>query len=175
MVGLLIGIAVFAIAGNLLWKAANRQRSGPRLRHGEVLLPEPARCDHVLDRLRAAADPDLHRQGHGPADQAGGRQRRRRVGRARGGVGISFQPPSVEQYTQDMNTCASRSKRTSRPQPVRPRSPPRRKRSQRIQHGRGRDEGRGPPQRTGCRLLDRAGERTNEVDTSSTSSTSAPP
>src|SRR6185312_8956386 len=47
-------------------------------------------------------------------------------------IGVSYNPASVEQYTEDMNTCAAQIKRGSRPQPVPPTSPPRRRRSPRT-------------------------------------------
>ncbi len=107
LLGLLIGIAVFAIAGNLLWKAANRR--------------DPARASDTArfffqNQLGAIisviaflplivlifTDKDMD-------------PRTKRVGGSVGAVllvlatvlGISFQPPSVEQYTKDMNKCAA--------------------------------------------------------------------
>jgi hypothetical protein len=107
LLGILIGIAVFAIAGNLLWKAANRQ--------------DPARASDTArfffqNQLGAIisliaflpllilifTDKDMD-------------PRTKRVAGSVGGVlvilaavlGVSFQPPSVEQYTKDMNKCAA--------------------------------------------------------------------
>lgn len=110
LIGILVGIAIFAIAGNLLWKAANRQ--------------DPARASEtfkffVQNQLGAIItliaflplviliftdknmDPNTKKV-------AGG------VGAVLAVlatvIGVSFQPPSVEQYTQDMNACASQIK-----------------------------------------------------------------
>jgi hypothetical protein len=110
LIGLLVGIAIFAIAGNLLWKAANRR--------------DPARASDgfkffVQNQLGAIisliaflplvllilTDKDMDPQGK----------------RVAGGVGVallviatlfgvSYKPPSVEQYTEDMNTCAAQIK-----------------------------------------------------------------
>ena len=80
LIGLLVVIAIFAIAGSLLWKAANKQDPARESDTAHVLLPEPARRDHHADRLPAADCPDLHGQGHGPQEQEDRRRRRRRSG-----------------------------------------------------------------------------------------------
>jgi hypothetical protein len=107
LIGLLVGIAIFAIAGNLLWKAANRH--------------DPARASDtfrffVQNQLGAIVtliaflplvlliftDKNMDPQSK---KIAGG------VGAAMAVlatlIGVSYDPPSVEQYTQDMNTCAA--------------------------------------------------------------------
>ena len=110
LVGILVGIAILAIAGNLLWKAANRH--------------DPARASEtfkffVQNQLGAIisliaflplvllilTDKNMDKQSK---TVAGG------IGAVLVVIaaltGISFKPPSVEQYTQDMNTCASQIK-----------------------------------------------------------------
>ena len=110
LLGLLIGIAVFAIAGNLLWKAANR--------HDPARASDTARF-FFQNQLGAIisliaflpllvlifTDKDMD-------------PRTKRVAGSVGAVlvvlatvlGISVKPPSVEQYTADMNTCAAQIK-----------------------------------------------------------------
>jgi len=107
LIGILVGIAIFAIAGNLMWKAANKH--------------DPARASDtfkffVQNQLGAIItliafvplivlifmDKDMD-----PKNKkiAGG------VGVVLAAlatlIGVSYNPPSVEQYTQDMNNCAA--------------------------------------------------------------------
>ncbi len=106
LIGILVGIAVFAIAGSMLWKAANR--------HDPASKAEPFRY-FVQNQLGAIItliaflpllalilmDKDMD-----PKNKqiAGG------IGAVLAVIatlmGVNFQPPSVEQYTQDMNECA---------------------------------------------------------------------
>ena len=106
LIGLLVVIAVFAIAGSLMWKAANK--------HDPASKSEPVRF-FVQNQLGAIItvlaflplvvliflDKDMD-----PKNKkiAGG------IGVALAAlatfIGIDFNPPSVEQYTQDMNKCA---------------------------------------------------------------------
>jgi hypothetical protein len=110
LIGILVGIAVFAIAGSLMWKAANR--------HDPASKSEPFKF-FVQNQLGAIItliaflplvvlifmDKDMD-----PKNKkiAGG------IGAALAVVaaliGVSWTPPSVEQYTQDMNTCATQIK-----------------------------------------------------------------
>ena len=110
LIGLLVVIAVFAIAGSLMWKAANR--------HDPASQAEPFKF-FVQNQLGAIItlvaflplivlifmDKDLD-----PKNKkiAGG------IGVALAAVatlvGVSYHPPSVEQYTQQMNTCADQIK-----------------------------------------------------------------
>ncbi len=107
LIGILVGIAIFAIAGNLLWKAANR--------HDPARASDTARF-FFQNQLGAIitiiaflplvflifTDKNMDPQ---TKKVAGG------VGAVLAVVatlfGISFNPPSVEQYTQDMNACAT--------------------------------------------------------------------
>ncbi|MEM7329733.1 MAG: hypothetical protein AAF437_13405 [Pseudomonadota bacterium] len=110
LIGLLVGIAVFAIAGSLMWKAANK--------HDPASKSEPFKF-FVQNQLGAIItivaflpllvlifmDKDMD-----PKNKqiAGG------VGVALAVVatlfGVSYNPPSVEQYTEDMNECAAQIK-----------------------------------------------------------------
>ena len=107
LIGLLVVIAIFAIAGSLMWKAANR--------HDPASKADPARF-FFQNQLGAIItliaflplivlifmDKDMD-----PKNKkiAGG------VGVVLAAVatfiGVDFNPPSVEQYTQDMNKCAA--------------------------------------------------------------------
>ena len=110
LIGLLVIIAVFAILGSVLWKKANK--------HDPATKAEPFKF-FVQNQLGAIItvlaflpllvliflDKDMD-----PKNKkiAGG------VGIALAAlatvVGIDFTPPSTEQYTQDMNTCAAQIK-----------------------------------------------------------------
>src|SRR6478752_74937 len=107
LIGLLVVIAVFAIAGSLMWKAANK--------HDPASKSEPARF-FVQNQLGAIItvlaflplivlifmDKDMD-----PKNKkiAGGIGAALAIGATL--IGIDFNPPSVEQYTQDMNKCAA--------------------------------------------------------------------
>ncbi|MFT3989474.1 hypothetical protein [Aestuariivirga sp.] len=110
LIGLLVGIAVFAIAGSMMWKAANR--------HDPASKAEPFRY-FVQNQLGAIItliaflpllvlifmDKDMD-----PKNKqiAGG------VGAVLAVIavllGVDFKPASVEQYTEDMNQCAAQIK-----------------------------------------------------------------
>src|SRR6476469_7459982 len=110
LIGLLVVIAVFAIAGSLMWKAANK--------HDPARESEPVKF-FVQNQLGAIItvlaflplivlifmDKDMD-----PKNKkiAGG------IGVVLAAVatfvGVDFNPPSVEQYTKDMNTCAAQIK-----------------------------------------------------------------
>src|SRR3954449_10704595 len=107
LIGLLVGIAVFAIAGNLMWKAANKQdpaRESDKARFffqnqlGAIITLIAFLPLIVLIFMDKDMDPKNKKV-------AGG------VGVVLAIVatlfGVSYHPPSVEQYTQDMNKCAA--------------------------------------------------------------------
>ena len=163
LIGLLVGIAVFAIAGNMMWKAANRHdpaRESDKSRYFfqnqlGAIITVIAFVPLVFLILN---DKDLDPQ---TKKIAGG------VGAALAViatlVGVDYKPPSVEQYTQDMNACATQIKAG---QPTTACSPEVAAQAQDIAKGLRRsgcgDEGRGPTRRSGCRVLDRAGKRGQE-------------
>ena len=93
LIGILVGIAIFAIAGNLLWKAANRHDPARASDTFRFFVPKPARRDHHGDCLPPAGSPDLHRQKHGPAEQEGCRRRGCYAGRDRSADRGQLQPP----------------------------------------------------------------------------------
>ena len=107
LIGILAGIAVFAIAGSLMWKAANKQdpaRESDRARFffqnqlGAIVTVIAFLPLIILIFMDQDMDPKNKKV-------AGG------VGVVLAIVatliGVSYHPPSVEQYTQDMNKCAA--------------------------------------------------------------------
>ena len=107
LIGLLVVIAGFAIAGSLMWKAANKQDPASRADAAKFFFQNQlGAIITVIAFLPLLAliflDKDMD-----PKNKkiAGG------VGVALAVVatmfGISFKPPSTEQYTQDMNACAA--------------------------------------------------------------------
>ena len=129
LIGVLVGIAIFAIAGSLMWKAANKHdpaRESDKARFffqnqlGAIITLIAFLPLIVLIFMDKDMDP-----------------KNKKVAGVIGAVlavaatllGVSWHPPSVEQYTKDMNTCASQIKPASRQRPVHPRSPRRRRTS----------------------------------------------
>jgi hypothetical protein len=107
LIGILIGIAIFAIAGSLMWKAANKQdpaRESDRARFffqnqlGAIITVTAFLPLLVLIFMDKDMDPKNKKI-------AGGLGALLAVGATL--IGVSWNPPSVEQYTQDMNKCAT--------------------------------------------------------------------
>jgi hypothetical protein len=107
LIGILAGIAIFAIAGSLMWKAANKHdpaRESDRARFffqnqlGAIITLIAFLPLIVLIFMDKDMDPKNKKV-------AGG------VGAVLAIVatliGLSWNPPSVEQYTKDMNKCAA--------------------------------------------------------------------
>lgn len=110
LIGLLVAIAVFAIAGSLLWKAANKQDPASKSESFKFFVQNQLGAIITLIAFLPLIvliflDKDMD-----PKNKkiAGG------IGAALAVVatliGVDFNPPSVEQYTQDMNTCAEQIK-----------------------------------------------------------------
>jgi hypothetical protein len=110
LIGILVGIAIFAIAGSLMWKAANKHdpaRESDRARFffqnqlGAIVTVVAFLPLIVLVFMSKDMDPKNKKV-------AGG------VGVVLAVIatliGVSWKPPSVEQYTKDMNTCAAQIK-----------------------------------------------------------------
>jgi hypothetical protein len=110
LIGILVGIAIFAIAGSLMWKAANKHdpaRESDTARFffqnqlGAIITVIAFLPLIVLIFMNKDMDPKNKKV-------AGG------VGVVLAIVatliGVSYNPPSVEQYTKDMNTCAAQIK-----------------------------------------------------------------
>jgi hypothetical protein len=107
LIGILVGIAVFAIAGSLMWKAANRHdpaRQSDAARFffqnqlGAIITVIAFLPLIVLIFMDKDMDPKNKKiaGGIGVVLAAGAAL-----------IGIDFNPASVEQYTQDMNKCAA--------------------------------------------------------------------
>jgi hypothetical protein len=110
LIGLLIGIAVFAIAGNLLWKAANRHDPARESDTAKFFFQNQLGAIITLIAFLPLLFLILTDKNMDPQTKkiAGG------VGAVLAVIatlfGISYHPPSVEQYTQDMNACATQIK-----------------------------------------------------------------
>lgn len=110
LIGILVGIAVFAIVGSLMWKAANK--------HDPARESEPFKF-FVQNQLGAIItvvaflpllaliflDKDMDPKNKKIAGGAGVV-----LALLATVIGIDFNPPSVEKYTQDMNQCATQIK-----------------------------------------------------------------
>ena len=110
LIGLLVGIAIFAIAGSLMWKAANK--------HDPARASDTARF-FFQNQLGAIItliaflplivlifmDKDMDPKNKKVAGMVGAVLA---VGATL--IGVSWKPPSVEQYTKDMNDCAAQIK-----------------------------------------------------------------
>ena len=110
LIAILVGIAIFAIAGSLMWKAANKHdpaRESEKFKFfvqnqlGAIITLIACLPLVVLIFMDKDMDPKNKKI-------AGG------VGAVLAVVatliGVSWNPPSVEQYTQDMNACAAQIK-----------------------------------------------------------------
>ena len=110
LIGLLVVIAVFAIAGSLMWKAANRHdpaRESDRAKFffqnqlGAIITVIAFLPLIVLIFMDKDMDPKNKKIAGGVGVV---------LAAAATLIGVDFNPPSVEQYTKDMNTCASQIK-----------------------------------------------------------------
>lgn len=110
LIGILVVIAIFAIAGSLLWKAANKHDPANREDKARFFIQNQlGAIIAVIAFLPLLAliflDKDMDPKNKKIAGGVG-------IGLAALAtvIGIDFSPPSVEQYTQDMNTCAAQIK-----------------------------------------------------------------
>lgn len=110
LIGLLVVIAVFAIGGSFLWKAANKQDPARKAdtakfffqnQLGAIITVIAFLPLLVLIFMDKDMDPKNKKI-------AGGIGAVLAVGATL--LGVSWNPPSVEQYTQDMNSCAAQIK-----------------------------------------------------------------
>src|SRR5690349_7368491 len=110
LIGLLVGIAVFAIVGSLLWKAANRRNPASKADGFRFFVQNQLGAIITLIAflpllVLILMDKDMDAKNK---QIAGG------IGAVLAVLatllGVNFQPPSVEQYTQDMNECAGQIK-----------------------------------------------------------------
>ena len=110
LIGLLVVIAVFAIAGSLMWKAANKHDPASKAdsarfffqnQLGAIITVIAFLPLIVLIFMDKDMDPKNKKIAGGIGVV---------LAAAATFIGIDFNPPSTEQYTQDMNTCAEQIK-----------------------------------------------------------------
>jgi len=110
LIGILVGIAVFAIAGSLMWKAANRQNPASKADAFRFFVQNQLGAIITLIAFLPLIVLILSDKNMDPKNKqiAGG------IGAVLAVVavlfGVNLKPPSVEQYTQDMNACATQIK-----------------------------------------------------------------
>jgi hypothetical protein len=107
LIGLLVGIAIFAIAGNLLWKSANKQDPASRADKARFLFQNQLGVIITLIAFLPLIvlifmDKDMDPKNKKVAGGVGVV-----LAIVATFIGIDFNPASVEQYTQDMNKCAA--------------------------------------------------------------------
>jgi len=110
LIGILVVIAIFAIAGSLMWKAANKHdpaRESDKARFffqnqlGAIITLIAFLPLIVLIFL----DKDMDPKNKKVAGMVGGV-----LAVVAALIGVSWKPPSVEKYTKDMNACAAQIK-----------------------------------------------------------------
>ena len=110
LIGILVGIAIFAIAGSLIWKAANKHDPARESDKAKFFFQNQLGAIITLIAFLPLIVLIFMDKDMDPKNKkiAGG------VGAALAVVatliGVSWNPPSVEQYTKDMNTCAAQIK-----------------------------------------------------------------
>lgn len=110
LIGLLVGIAVFAIAGSMLWKAANKHDPASKADGFKFFVQNQLGAIMTLIAFLPLLALILMDKDMDPKNKqiAGG------IGAALAVLatvmGVNFKPPSVEQYTEDMNACATQIK-----------------------------------------------------------------
>lgn len=110
LIGLLVGIAIFAIAGSLAWKAANKKDPARESEKFKFFVQNQLGAIMTLVAFVPLVVLMFMDKDMDPKNKkiAGG------VGVVLAVlatlIGVSYNPPSVEQYTQDMNQCAAQIK-----------------------------------------------------------------
>lgn len=110
LIGILVGIAMFAIAGSLMWKAANKHDPARKSEKFKFFIQNQLGAIITLVAFLPLVVLIFMDKDMDPKNKkiAGG------VGVALAVlatlIGVSYDPPSVEQYTQDMNECAAQIK-----------------------------------------------------------------
>jgi hypothetical protein len=107
LIGILVGIAIFAIAGSLMWKAANRHDPASKADTAKFFFQNQlGAIITVIAFLPLVVlifmDKDMDPKNKKIAGGIGVV-----LAAAATLIGVDFSPPSVEQYTQDMNKCAA--------------------------------------------------------------------
>ena len=110
LIGILVGIAIFAIAGSLMWKAANKHDPASEAEKFKFFVQNQLGAIITLVAFLPLLALILMDKDMDPKNKkiAGG------VGAVLAVIatllGVNYNPPSVEQYTQDMNQCAAQIK-----------------------------------------------------------------
>src|SRR6478672_11400101 len=110
LIGILVVIAVFAIAGSLLWKAANKHDPARESDRAKFFFQNQLGAIITLIAFLPLIvlifmDKDMDPKNKKIAGGVGAV-----LAVAATLIGVSWNPPSVEQYTKDMNTCAAQIK-----------------------------------------------------------------
>jgi hypothetical protein len=110
LIGILVGIAIFAIAGSLMWKAANKHDPARESDKAKFFFQNQLGAIITLIAFLPLIvlifmDKDMDPKNKKIAGGIGAV-----LAVAATMIGVSWNPPSVEQYTQDMNACASQIK-----------------------------------------------------------------
>ena len=107
LIGLLVGIAVFAIAGSMMWKAAYRKDPASRANPASFFFQNQLGAIMTVIAFLPLLVLIFMDKNMDPKNKqiAGG------VGAVLAVIatmmGVNFKPASVEQYTEDMNACAA--------------------------------------------------------------------
>ena len=110
LIGILVGIAVYAIAGSMLWKAANRHNPASKADTFRFFVQNQLGAIITLIAFLPLIVLIFMDKDMDPKNKqiAGG------IGAVLAVLatlmGVNLKPPSVEQYTQDMNQCATQIK-----------------------------------------------------------------
>jgi hypothetical protein len=107
LIGILVGIAIFAIAGSLMWKAANRHDPARESDKAKFFFQNQLGAIITLIAFLPLIvlifmDKDMDPKNKKIAGGVGAV-----LAVAATLIGVSWNPPSVEQYTKDMNACAA--------------------------------------------------------------------
>jgi hypothetical protein len=110
LIGILVGIAVFAIAGSTMWKAANKHDPARESDKAKFFFQNQLGAIITLIAFLPLIVLIFMDKDMDPKNKkiAGGVGAVLAVVAAL--IGVSWNPPSVEQYTKDMNTCAAQIK-----------------------------------------------------------------
>jgi hypothetical protein len=107
LIGILVGIAIFAVAGSLMWKAANKHDPARESDRAKFFFQNQLGAIITLIAFLPLIvlifmDKDMDPKNKKIAGAVGAL-----LAVAATLIGVSWNPPSVEQYTKDMNTCAA--------------------------------------------------------------------